>query len=336
MSDTILITGSCGFIGFHLAKICLEQGFSVVGIDNISPYYDQNLKLDRNKILLRYSNYIFIKDDISNSSLNSLLEKYELSIIVHLAAQAGVRYSIDNPSSYVSTNLVGTANILELARRKNIQHLLIASTSSAYGANTDMPFYEIQKCAHPLSFYAATKQSNELMAHSYSHLFKIPVTAFRFFTVYGPWGRPDMALFKFTKSILNNQPIDVYNFGKMQRDFTYIDDLVLSISKLLKVIPNEKEDAYGDSDSISPVAPMRVVNIGNASPVPLMKYVEAVENALEKKAKINYLPIQPGDVEETFADVTLLEKLTSYVPSTKIEDGVKSFINWYISYYVDK
>jgi len=255
--------------------------------------------------------------------------------VVHLAAQADVRYSIDAPRSYVDSNLIGTFNILEAARAFPVQHLLIASTSSAYGANTNMPYAETHKADMQMSFYAATKKAGESMAHSYAHLYDIPTTMFRFFTVYGPWGRPDMALFKFAKAILNDDPIDVYNHGQMKRDFTYIDDLVQGLTKLIDVVPVRPDDPskIGEHDSLSAVAPFRVVNIGNAQPVPLMEFIEAIESAIGKKATKNYLDMQPGDVPATWADTTLLEQLTGHKPTTDVRDGVQRFVDWYRDYY---
>ena len=329
----ILVTGSCGFIGFHLSNLLLKNGFEVIGIDNLDPYYDVGLKRARNNILKKFKSYKFFEKDISVFQHVEELLPEGIDKIVHLAAQAGVRYSIDKPEKYVTSNLLGCANILELARLTNVSHLLLASTSSAYGANTDMPFAETQNCSHPLSFYAATKQANELMSHSYSNIFRIPTTAFRFFTVYGPWGRPDMALFKFTKAIIEGSPIDVYNHGKMQRDFTFVTDLARSIMDLLEVTPVLEVTEFDNIDSKSPVAPWRLVNIGNAAPTDLMDYINAIETVLGKKAEINFLPMQPGDVEKTYANVSLLKALTGRVPNTTIDKGVTEFVTWYQDYY---
>lgn len=328
----ILITGNAGFIGFHLSELLLRSGYEIVGVDNLSEYYSVSLKEDRLAILKKYKRFYFEKLDISSEDfLNCELFK-DVDCIVHLAAQAGVRHSIDDPKSYTVSNLLGSQNILELARQNRVKHLLMASTSSVYGANTQMPFNELQQTDSPLSYYAATKKSNEIMAHSYSHIFKIPITMFRFFTVYGPWGRPDMALFKFTKNILDNVPIDVYNDGKMFRDFTYIGDLVQAISKLIECVPLG-ENKISEHDRLSKVAPYRIVNIGNSRSVALMDYIDSLERALEKKAIINFLPMQIGDVERTEADTALLMKLTGYVPDTSVDTGIQNFVKWYQSYH---
>ena len=336
MKKKILVTGSAGFIGFHVSKYLLDLGYIVIGVDALTDYYDVNLKTDRLKILKKYVNFSEVLGNIEDDFLyDTLLSNYEFSTIIHLAAQAGVRFSIDFPEKYVQTNLVGTFKILELSRKNNINHLLIASTSSVYGSNTVMPFTELQKCDTQLSFYAATKKSNEVMAHSYSHIFKLPITIFRFFTVYGPWGRPDMALFKFTKSILNNHHIDIYNFGKMKRDFTYIDDLVKAIVKLEELPPSVKNDTENivPEDSLSKVAPYRIVNIGNSQPVNLIEYIESLEKSLGQKAKKNMIEMQPGDVEATWADTTLLQKLIKFKPETSVSFGVQKFVDWYKKYY---
>ena len=336
MKKKILVTGSAGFIGFHVSKYLLDLGYIVIGVDALTDYYDVNLKTDRLKILKKYVNFSEVLGNIEDDFLyDTLLSNYEFSTIIHLAAQAGVRFSIDFPEKYVQTNLVGTFKILELSRKNNINHLLIASTSSVYGSNTVMPFTELQKCDTQLSFYAATKKSNEVMAHSYSHIFKLPITIFRFFTVYGPWGRPDMALFKFTKSILNNHHIDIYNFGKMKRDFTYIDDLVKAIVKLEELPPSMKNDTENivPEDSLSKVAPYRIVNIGNSQPVNLIEYIESLEKSLGQKAKKNMIEMQPGDVEATWADTTLLQKLIKFKPETSVSFGVQKFVDWYKKYY---
>ena len=337
MKKTVLVTGSAGFIGFHLCRHLLELGYNVVGVDALTEYYDPQLKLDRLSILNNYkqfSNHRLRIEDVED--LGDVFAECRPEFVIHLAAQAGVRYSIDFPAEYVQTNLVGTFNILELAKSYEVSHLLMASTSSVYGANDTMPFKEIQKTETPLSFYAATKKSNELMAHSYSHIFDLPITMFRFFTVYGPWGRPDMALFKFIKAIESNQPIDIYNYGKMKRDFTYVEDLVFSVERLINCVPmnpgNRDTEATFQNDSLSPVAPHRVVNIGNSRPTDLMDYIAALENALGVTSKKNMMPIQPGDVPATWADTTLLENLTGSVPSTPVEVGVREFVTWFKSY----
>lgn len=336
MSSRFLVTGSAGFIGFHVSKILLDQGFEVVGVDALTDYYDVGLKTSRLSILKRYKNFSEVNERIENDSCNlRLLNEYEFDIIIHLAAQAGVRYSIEFPKEYLHTNVVGTFNILELARKKRVKHLLCASTSSVYGSNKHMPFTELQKCDTQMSFYAATKKSNEVMAHSYAHIHNIPITMFRFFTVYGPWGRPDMALFKFTKAMLEGKPIEIYNNGKMKRDFTYIDDLVQSIIRLVKALPPsiDNRQKHLVNDSLSDVAPWRVVNIGNSRPVNLMDYVKALEEALNIKSKRNMTEMQAGDVTETWADTKLLNSLTKFQPETNVGDGIKKFVRWYRDYY---
>ena len=334
IKKTAFITGSSGFIGFHLAMIFLSNDWEVVGLDALTDYYDVNLKKARQKILCENSNFHDYEGLIQDVNLlNKIFLNHEPNIVVHLAAQAGVRYSIENPMSYVESNLLGTFQILEIARKYKPDHLLMASTSSVYGSNKDYPLHEKQKCDTPLSFYAATKKSNEVMTHSYSHIYNIPTTMFRFFTVYGPWGRPDMALFKFTDAILNNKAIEIYNFGKMKRDFTYIDDLVKAIIKLIKSAPSSVEKNKYLNDSLSDVAPWRVVNIGNSAPVNLMDYIEELEKCLAKKANKNLLEIQLGDVEATWADVKLLKQITNFKPETDIKTGIKKFVEWYLKYY---
>ena len=327
----VLVTGSAGFIGFHLSNLLLEKGFKVYGIDNLNNYYDINLKLARNEILLSKDNYIFRKIDLENPEIIEYISEINPDHIIHLAAQAGVRYSLENPRSYINSNIVGTFNILEAARDISVGHLLIASTSSVYGANDEMPFHENQKTDTQLTIYSASKKANESMAHSYAHLYKIPTTMFRFFTVYGPWGRPDLALFKFVKNILANEAIDVYNNGEMYRDFTYIDDLVKSIVNLSAKIPNTKDKF--EQDSLSPIAPFRIVNIGNSNQVKLIEFVKLIENELNLKAQINFLPIQQGDVLATYANSDLLFNLTKFKPNTNIKDGIKKFVEWYLDYY---
>ncbi|GAB3063824.1 NAD-dependent epimerase [Salinicoccus sesuvii] len=330
----ILITGTAGFIGSHLAKKLSEQHHQVVGIDNINDYYDVNLKKDRLSILLnnQINNYqIDLKDS------NEVMRVFEIEqpeVVVNLAAQAGVRYSLENPHAYITSNINGFMNILEGCRHYQVNNLIYASSSSVYGANTTKPFATTDNIDHPLSLYAATKKSNELMAHTYSHLYNLPTTGLRFFTVYGPWGRPDMALFKFTKAIINNESIDVYNHGNMMRDFTYVDDIVEAISRLVKRPAKPNKKWSGDNpDPSSSYAPYKVYNIGNNSPVKLMEFVEAIEKRIGKKAYKNYMGLQPGDVPETYANVEDLFKDIQFKPSTNIQDGVNNFVDWYMDYY---
>lgn len=332
-----MVTGSAGFVGFHTCQTFLRNKWKVIGLDAITDYYDVNLKKDRHKILEENSDFksyeCFLQDQ---KLLEEIFLKYKPIVIIHLAAQAGVRYSIENPISYVESNLVGTFHILEMARKYKPEHLLIASTSSVYGSNKEMPLHENQKSDTQMSFYAATKKSNEAMAHSYSHLYEIPVSIFRFFTVYGPWGRPDMALFKFTSNILSGKPIDIYNNGNMVRDFTYVSDLVNAIYLLTDKIPllprnRDKEIMH---DSISDVAPFRVVNIGNSKPVNLLDFIAVLEKVLEIKAKKNYLGMQDGDIYKTHSDISLLEKLIGSQPKTSVSEGITRFIKWYKSYYL--
>jgi UDP-glucuronate 4-epimerase len=330
-----LVTGTAGFIGFHVAKLLLDAGHEVLGIDGITPYYDVTLKHRRHAILLQSPNFhaseIMLEDE---PALRSAYEEFRPDIVIHLAAQAGVRYSLENPRAYLDANLVGTFNLMELVREHAPKHFLLASTSSVYGANTKMPFLESDRTDHPLTLYAATKKATEGMAHSYAHLWKIPTTAFRFFTVYGPWGRPDMALFKFTKGIIGGEPIDIYNNGEMDRDFTYIDDLAKAIVRLAEAVPQDPREGEVDPElGLSPVAPFRVVNIGNGRPVKLLAFVEAIEKAVGKKAVRNYLPMQAGDVPSTFADTDLLQRLTGFRPATPVQVGVARFVAWYRDYF---
>jgi UDP-glucuronate 4-epimerase len=331
----ILVTGTAGFIGFHLSKLLINEGIKVHGYDGITDYYDINLKKKRHSILLQNKNFTASEGMLEDHDKFDLVtKKFEPDVIVHLAAQAGVRYSLENPRSYIDSNIVGTFNVMEAARKQKVKHLLMASTSSVYGANVSMPFMENEKADTQLTIYAATKKANESMAHSYSYLWKIPTTMFRFFTVYGPWGRPDMALFKFVASIYNNKPIDVYNMGEMYRDFTYVDDLVQSIKLLINSIPTNLVDKnILKLDSLSPVAPYRVVNIGNSNKVKLLDFIEAIEENIGKKSIRNYLPMQKGDVAATWADTTLLQNLTNFIPKTDFKDGVSKFIKWYQDYY---
>ena len=333
MTETILITGSAGFIGFHLTDLLLKRGNKIIGVDSLTDYYDQNLKLNRLSKLSEYRDFVDIRLDITNfNELSKVFNKYKPDYVIHLAAQAGVRYSIENPRSYLDSNINGTFNILELIKKHNVKHTLIASTSSVYGTNTEMPFHENQKTETQISFYAATKKSCEVLSHSYSHIYNLPITNFRFFTVYGPWGRPDMALFKFVKAILENKAIDVYNNGDMKRDFTYISDLVEAISRLIICIP-EKNKKVSEFDSISSVAPFRVVNIGNSKVESLSIFIREIELYLGKVALKNFLPMQKGDVKETFADNNLLYSLTGFKPKIEIKKGIAEFCDWYRSYY---
>jgi UDP-glucuronate 4-epimerase len=331
-----LITGTGGFIGFHLAKRLLDDGHFVVGFDGMTPYYDVSLKEKRHAILSRSNGFKAVIGMLEDrSALDKAAELAEPDVIVHLAAQAGVRYSLENPKSYVDSNVTGSFNVLELARSLKPRHLLLASTSSVYGANEKIPFAESDKADEQMTIYAATKKSMELMAHSYAHLFAIPTTAFRFFTVYGPWGRPDMALFKFVDAIRKDRPIEIYGEGRMSRDFTYIDDLVEGIVRLISVVPSEENRvaSHDVTDTLSDVAPFRIVNIGGGAPVKLMHYVETIEKALGKPAIRHMLPMQPGDVHRTFADPSLLVALTGFKPQIPVEDGVRRFVEWYIENY---
>jgi len=329
----ILITGTAGFIGFHLAKLLLKENFKIQGYDGMTDYYDVNLKHARHDILQKNINFAATEGMLEdNDKLDEVANKFKPDVIVHLAAQAGVRYSLKNPRAYINSNIVGTFNVMEVAKKQKVKHLLMASTSSVYGANLKMPFTEMEKADSQLTIYAATKKANESMAHSYSHLWKIPTTMFRFFTVYGPWGRPDMALFKFVSAILNEKPIDIYNNGEMYRDFTYIDDLVYGIKLLINTIPSTNKN-ISDLDNLSYVAPYRVVNIGNSNKIKLLDFIEAIEKNLGKKAIRNYKSIQKGEVLTTWADTSLLQQLTNYSPKTNYKDGISHFIKWYKEYY---
>ena len=329
-SKKIIITGSAGFIGFHLADLMLDNGWSVIGVDALTDYYDVDLKRHRHEILKRNTCFREVIGNLEDGEfVDSLLLREKADVVVHLAAQAGVRYSIDNPASYVQGNLIATFNILEAARQTKPDHLLMASTSSGYGSNREMPYKENQRTDTQLSFYAATKKSCEVMSHSYAHLFGIPTTCFRFFTVYGPWGRPDMALFKFTEAMLSDSEIEVYNDGDMSRDFTYVSDLVRAISLLIPCAPKADKS---EADS-GVAAPWRVVNVGNSKPERLMDLISALELSLGIIAKKAFLPMQPGDVKDTWADSSLLFELTGYQPQTPIQEGVDKFVKWYRSYY---
>ena len=332
----VLITGTAGFIGFHLARLLLDEGFTVHGYDGMTEYYDVTLKQRRHAILLQNPGFSATEGMLEDQELlDRIADEFQPDVIIHLAGQAGVRYSLEHPRSYIESNIVGTFNVMEVARRLQVEHLLMASTSSIYGANPDMPFKETDKADGQLTIYAATKKANESMAHSYAHLWNLPTTMFRFFTVYGPWGRPDLAYFKFTKAILNGEPIDIYNHGDMFRDFTYVGDLVRGIRLLIDVAPVRPEpgETVPEWDSLSPNAPWRVVNIGNSDKVRLLDFVEAIEEALGQKAIRNYMGMQKGDVPATWADAELLKRLTGYAPQTDVRTGLARFVEWYRDYY---
>ena len=329
-----LVTGAAGFIGFHVSKRLLDAGHQVVGMDNLNDYYDVSLKQARLALLVHPGFHFHMLDLADRESMAALFAEERFDRVIHLAAQAGVRYSIDNPHAYADSNLTGFLNVLEGCRHNQIQHLLYASSSSVYGLNRKMPFATDDSVDHPVSLYAATKKANELMAHTYSHLYGLPTTGLRFFTVYGPWGRPDMALFKFTKAMLEGKSIDVYNFGKMKRDFTYIDDIAEAIVRLQDIIP--QTDAQWTVETGTPatsIAPYRVYNIGNSAPVELMDYIKALEEALGIEATKNMLPLQPGDVLETSADTQALYDVIGFKPETTVKDGVKNFVDWYRDFY---
>lgn len=332
----ILITGTAGFIGFHLAQLLLREGFLVHGIDAMTDYYDVELKRRRHEMLYDMDGFSATECWLEDAAqLSDVAQNFQPDVIVHLAAQAGVRYSLENPRAYLESNIVGTFNIMEIARELRVDHLLMASTSSVYGANEDMPFAEIDKCDTPLTFYAATKKATEAMGHSYAHLWSLPTTMFRFFTVYGPWGRPDLALFKFVDGILDGRPIDIYNHGDMYRDFTYVEDLVKGIRLLIDAVPERPDSAddIDDGDSLSPVAPYRIVNIGNSEKVKLLDFIEAIEGALGVRAERNYMAMQKGDVPATWADASLLKSLTGYQPQTDVKDGIHKFVSWFREYH---
>ena len=331
----IIVTGSAGFIGSALCIKLLERGDSVIGIDNHNKYYDPELKESRLRRKEKYPNYQHCRIDLCDQNgLEEIFKKNKPQQVVNLAAQAGVRYSMENPLAYINSNIVGFAHILENCRHYQIEHLVYASTSSVYGANTKMPFSEHDSVNHPLSVYAASKKSNELMAHTYSYLYKLPTTGLRFFTVYGPWGRPDMALFKFTKNILKGEPIDVFNYGKHTRDFTYIDDIVDGVIKALDNPSSSNPNWNSDQpDPATSSVPWKIYNIGNSQPVQLMDYIKALEKVLDKKAKIKFLSLQPGDVPDTYANVDNLKEKFNYKPSTPVVKGVSNFVNWYKDFY---
>ncbi len=346
----VLVTGSAGFIGFHLANRLIKEGFEVVGLDSLNDYYEVSLKYDRlkaagiNKEEIQYNKlyssktlqcYKFLQLQLEDkSNLEALFQSQQFDIVVNLAAQAGVRYSITNPAAYIESNIVGFANLLECCRHHNIKHFVYASSSSVYGLNEEVPFKTDHSVDHPISLYAATKKSNELMAHVYSHLYDLPTTGLRFFTVYGPWGRPDMAMFLFTKAVIDDKPIQVFNNGEMERDFTYIDDIVEGLVKVINNIPKGNPEWSGlNPVTSSSKAPYQIYNIGNNKPVKLTAFIEAIENKLNKKAEKIMMPMQPGDVLKTYADVSDMKKNVDYNPSTSIETGVSNFIDWYVDYY---
>jgi UDP-glucuronate 4-epimerase len=331
----ILVTGAAGFIGYHVSKRLLERGDRVVGLDNLNPYYDPKLKEARLAQLRPSPGFTFAHVDIADTdSMQELFAEYRPRRVVHLAAQAGVRYSVTNPYAYIDSNILGFQNILEGCRHGKVEHLVFASTSSVYGANTRQPFSEHDGVDHPLSLYAATKKANEVMAHSYAHLYRLPVTGLRFFTVYGPWGRPDMALFKFTRGILASEPIPVFNNGQMIRDFTYIDDIVEGVVRILDVVPVPNPEWKADApDPATSSAPYRIYNIGNNRPVELLQYIAVLEQSLGRKAQLDLLPMQPGDVPSTMADVSELERATGFRPQTTVEEGIAQFVKWYREYY---
>jgi len=331
----IFITGASGFIGFHVSKKLLDKGHIVHGYDSMNNYYDVSLKKNRLKILKKYNNFYFKKANLEDErKLRYCILKFKPNIVIHLAAQAGVRYSNENPSAYLNSNILGTFNILEIVKKIKIKHLLIGSSSSVYGANKKFPFREIDKTDHQVSFYAATKKSIESLSHSYSNLWKLPITMLRFFTVYGPYGRPDMAYFSFTKKILTGKKIEIYNKGKMYRDYTYVDDIVDGIYKLLYKAPVLKSKKKFKNDSLSPVAPFRILNIGNTKKIYLLDFINTLEKELNKRIKKKYLPMQKGDVHSTLSDSSLLKRITGYNPKTNYKTGIKKFINWYTGYYL--
>ncbi len=335
MTRRVFITGTAGFIGFHLAKLLLDEGFVVHGFDGMTDYYDVTLKQRRHQMLHQKPGFAATEAMLEDQgALDAAVDAFEPDVIVHLAAQAGVRYSLENPRAYLDANIIGTFHVMEAARRHKVDHLLMASTSSVYGANEEMPFTETERTDTQLTIYAATKKANEGMAHAYAHLWDLPTTMFRFFTVYGTWGRPDLALYKFVDAILDGRPIDIYNHGDMYRDFTYVDDLVRGIRLLIDAVPERPADGVvPEGDSLSPVAPYRVVNIGNSDKVRLLDFIDAIEDSLGQKAVRNYMPMQMGDVPATWADASLLMTLTGYRPQTDFRDGISRFVTWFRDYY---
>ncbi|MFC1857435.1 NAD-dependent epimerase [Thermodesulfobacteriota bacterium] len=333
--NTVLVTGAAGFIGYHLTKILLEQGYDVTGVDNLNAYYDVDLKRARLEGLTPYRNFRFFKQDLSNhEDLRKIFKEKQFDIVVNMAAQAGVRYSLQNPQAYVNSNLVGFMNVLECCRYNEVKHLVFASSSSVYGANTRMPFSVHHNVDHPVSLYAATKKANELMAHTYSHLYDLPCTGLRFFTVYGPWGRPDMALFIFTRAILEERPIQVFNYGKMRRDFTYIDDIVEGVVKVMARLPEPDPNWNGDHpDPGTSYARYKIYNIGNNNPVELTEFIAVLEKILGREAKKEFLELQPGDVVATYADIDDLTEVVGFKPRTPIETGIERFVEWFKGYY---
>ena len=331
----VLITGTAGFIGFHLARLLLDEGFEVHGYDGMTDYYDVTLKQRRHAMLFQKPGFSATEGLLEDQqTLDRVADDFRPDVIVHLAAQAGVRYSLENPRAYLDANVIGTFNVMEVARRLEVKHLLMASTSSVYGANEDMPFTETEKADTQLTIYAATKKATESMGHAYAHLWNLPTTMFRFFTVYGTWGRPDLALFKFVDAILDDRPIDIYNHGDMYRDFTYVDDLVHGIRLLIDAVPERPEiGVVPEGDSLSPVAPFRIVNIGNSDKVRLLDFIDAIEACLGKEAIRNYMPMQMGDVPATWADASLLQRLTGYRPQTDFREGIARFVEWFRDYY---
>jgi UDP-glucuronate 4-epimerase len=334
----LLVTGAAGFIGFHTAKLLLERGDEVVGLDNLNDYYDVTLKQARLAVLQRHANFRFTKLDLADRErMPALFAAERFQRVIHLGAQAGVRYSITNPLAYIDSNVVGFANMLEGCRHNGVEHLVYASTSSVYGANTRMPFSVHQNVDHPLSFYAATKKANELMAHTYAQLYQLPTTGLRFFTVYGPWGRPDMALFLFARNILAGKPIDVFNYGNHRRDFTYIDDIAQGVVRACDRVATGNPQWNSDApDPGTSKAPYRIYNIGNNRPVELLRYIELLEQALGRQAQKNLLPLQQGDVPDTFADIDDLVRDVGYRPATPVEEGVRNFVQWYLGYYGER